>query len=94
LIADEDGQEPVAIPSGAGVTLVDLKRDQCHYPVGELQPRRFVYCGGGPASRTLWIAPEPGWRMSAQGRMITGDVQPLQFDQGPGGDPRLVSGEA
>jgi hypothetical protein len=29
----------------AGVDLAELKRGQCRYPVGELQPRRRLYCG-------------------------------------------------
>ena len=35
----------VGRPETAGVDLAELKRSQCRYPVGELQPRRLLYCG-------------------------------------------------
>jgi hypothetical protein len=28
-----------------GVDLTELKQGQCRYPLGELQPRRLLYCG-------------------------------------------------
>ena len=43
-------------PETAGVDLAGLKRGQCLYPVGELQPRRLLYCGKPSAPGKSWCA--------------------------------------
>jgi hypothetical protein len=40
----------------AGVDLARLKRGQCRYPVGELQPRRLLYCGKLSLPGKSWCA--------------------------------------
>jgi hypothetical protein len=40
----------------AGVDLARLKRGQCRYPVGELQPRRLPYCGKPSLPGKSWCA--------------------------------------
>ena len=39
-----------------GVALAELKRGQCLYPVGELQPRRLLYCGKPTVPGKSWCA--------------------------------------
>ena len=40
----------------AGVDLTELKRGQCRYPVGELQPRQLLYCGKPSLPGESWCA--------------------------------------
>jgi hypothetical protein len=43
-------------PETAGVGLAEFKRGQCFYPVGELQPRRLLYCGKPSVPGKSWCA--------------------------------------
>jgi hypothetical protein len=44
------------VPPEAGVDLAELKRGQCLYPIGELQPRRLLYCGKASVLGKSWCA--------------------------------------
>jgi hypothetical protein len=45
-----------AVRPEAGVDLAGLKCGQCRYPVGELQPRRLLYCGKPSLPGKSWCA--------------------------------------
>ena len=42
--------------SDAGIDLAELKRGQCRYLIGELQPRRLLYCGKPSVLGKSWCA--------------------------------------
>ena len=42
------------IPATAGISLARLERGQCRYPIGELQPRRLLYCGNPALPGKSW----------------------------------------